>query len=319
MADRESAAYTELARDGPNALARGLGLLGDEWTLLILRAAIMGATRYGQFRAQLPISHAVLTSRLDLLVREEVMERHVYQDNPVRAEYLLTERGIGVWPVLVTIWDWERQWVPDHVGGSLPAMMHTDCEREFRPLLCCDRCGKPVGPRDVRAEWGPSGSWVRSVPDSSTRRRSDSRGRTTAGFFPETMGVLGNRWSSAIVGAIFRGVHRYSELLAALGAPPGMLSARLQSLCDHGVLETVAIHPHSSWVEYRLTDRGRALFPVIVSVLQWAERWYRSPEGAALTWTHRACDAEFTGVLVCDQCGERVRGSTIELIDPAAG
>ncbi len=77
----------------PNALARGFGLLGDEWSLFLLRLTLQGLTRYSEFRAALPISHAVLSSRLETLVREGLLEKRVYQEHPVRAEYLLTERG----------------------------------------------------------------------------------------------------------------------------------------------------------------------------------------------------------------------------------
>jgi DNA-binding HxlR family transcriptional regulator len=306
---------TRLTRGGPNALARGLGLLGDEWTLLILRAAMLGATRYGEFRQRLPISYAVLGSRLEILVHEGLLQRHIYQENPLRAEYILTERGLAVWPVLLTIWDWEKQWVPEHVGGSLPAMKHTVCGRVFVPMLSCANCGKRVGLPDVTTEWGPSGSWARSVPDAATRRRSDGRSRSAAGFFPETMAVFGNRWSSAVVGAAFLGLRRYTDLLTALGTPPGVLAARLQILCEHDVLEAVQIQSNSTWAEYRLTKKGRALFPVVVSVLQWAERWYRSPEGEALTWVHLDCGKTFSAVLVCDICGERLHRRTIELVD----
>lgn len=309
---------TDLTRTGPNALARGLGLLGDEWTLLILRAAINGASRYSDFRRDLPISYSVLTARLEVLVAEQLLQRRVYQQNPVRADYSLTERGASVWPVLVSIWEWELRWVTEHAGGSLPAMRHRDCGHQFHPVLSCARCSAAVVPTDVDAEWGPSGGWDRSVPDTATRRRSDARGRGAVAFFPETMAVLGNRWSVVVVGAAFRGVRRYSDLQAALGAPPSMLAERLQVLCGYGVLESVEVQPGASRTEYRLTPKGIALFPVVVALLQWAQRWYHSPEGAALTWTHRGCGGAFDGILVCDHCHRQLHGKAIEIVDAPA-
>ena len=77
----------------PNALARGFGLLGDEWSLFLLRLMLQGLTRYSEFRAALPISHAVLTARLDTLAREQLVDKRVYQQHPVRSEYVLTQRG----------------------------------------------------------------------------------------------------------------------------------------------------------------------------------------------------------------------------------
>ena len=109
-----------MAQSEPNAVARMLGLLGDEWTLLVLQQALMGATRYGDFQSRLPISHAVLSSRLRSLTESELLERRVYQTNPPRSEYLTTARSRSLWPMLVSIWDWERLWVPDHAGSVAP-------------------------------------------------------------------------------------------------------------------------------------------------------------------------------------------------------
>lgn len=93
IADGAPAPQANRGQLEPNALARGFGLLGDEWSLFLLRLTLQGLTRYSEFRAALPISHAVLSSRLETLVREGLLEKRVYQEHPVRAEYLLTERG----------------------------------------------------------------------------------------------------------------------------------------------------------------------------------------------------------------------------------
>ena len=110
-----------MAQPTPNAVARMLGLLGDEWTLLVIQQALMGARRYGDFQTRLPISNSVLSSRLRSLTSDELLERRIYQTNPTRTEYVPTPRSRSLWPVLVSIWDWERRWVPDHVDG-LPTM-----------------------------------------------------------------------------------------------------------------------------------------------------------------------------------------------------
>ncbi|WP_328389612.1 winged helix-turn-helix transcriptional regulator [Nocardia sp. NBC_00416] len=311
----DAGASTPLPPGGANALARALGLLGDEWTLLILRCALLGAKRYSEFRAELPISYAVLTSRLETLVRENMMDRHAYQENPIRKEYVLTPRGRSVWAVLVAIWDWERRWIPEQPEVMAAAVRHRVCGRNFSAVLCCSHCGKRVTVGNVGTRWGPSGSWPRSVPDATTRRRSPGRSRgERPSFLPETMAVCGNRWSSALVGAAFQGVGRFTDFQEALCVPPSLLTERLQCLCEHGVLSTVRIPERPDRVEYRLTDKGRAFFPVIVTVLQWAERWYHAEEGPAMLWTHRECGAEFRGVLTCDQCAGTLRGEDVDVM-----
>ena len=84
---------TELAKGDTNAVGRMLGLLGDEWTLLVVQQALLGATRFAEFKTRLPISNSVLTRRLQSLTRDGLLDRRVYQTNPTRAEYLATPRS----------------------------------------------------------------------------------------------------------------------------------------------------------------------------------------------------------------------------------
>lgn len=286
----------------PNALARGFGLLGDEWSLFLLRLAMQGLTKYSEFRAALPISHAVLTSRLDTLVREQLIEKRPYSERPPRSEYVLTERGGATWPILVAIWGWERAWVTQH-SYATPPLHHQRCGQDFTPVLTCAACHLPAGARDVRAAWGPTGGWRESVPETTTRRRSDSRGTAVDhSFYPDTMAVFGNRWSSALVGAAFIGVRRFTDFQSLLGVPPGLLSDRLGALCGHGILQQVRTASRPDWAEYRLTEKGLAFFPVIATVIDWSERWVGSPLGPAISIVHPACGSAFHGVLACDQC-----------------
>ena len=288
----------------PNAVARMLGLLGDEWTLLVVQQALLGATRFAEFKARLPISNSVLTGRLQSLTGDGLLERRVYQTNPTRSEYLVTPRSRSLWPVLLSIWEWERRWVPDH-AERLPNMRHLACGGDFAPLLICRACGECASDKDVVAQWGPSGSWPRSIPVASTRRRSDER--ATAGLFPQTMSVLGNRWGFALLVAAFVGVSRFTDFQSQLGAPPGSIADRLSIFTANGVFVCADNR-------YRLTEKGRALFAVLVVALQWAQRWFTAPEGPAVSLTHTGCGKRFGAVLICDQCAEPLTGAQVSAV-----
>jgi DNA-binding HxlR family transcriptional regulator len=279
-----------------------LGLLGDEWTLLVVQQALLGATRYGDFRSRLPISNSVLTARLRSMTAEELLTRRSYQSNPPRSEYVITDRARSLWPMLVSIWDWERRWVPDH-DDPLPVMRHTRCGGDFTPVVTCGACGDEASEKDVVAQWGPSGSWPRSIPAAATRRRSASD--QSSGLFPQTVSVMGNRWGFALLVAAFVGVSRFSDFQSQLGAPPGSIADRLAIFTANGVFEV-------SEGRYRLTEKGRALFPVLVTALQWAQRWYQAPEGPAVNLSHTACGGRFELILTCDKCSEPLRGAQIE-------
>ncbi len=301
---------TTLAPGGTNAVGRILGLLGDEWTLLIIQQALLGATRYGEFMERLPISNSVLTKRLRALTENGLLDRTAYRTRPMRAEYLITQRGRALWPVLLSIWEWERRWVPDQVD-HLPGMRHTACGADFAPTLSCRSCGEVVTEKEVTARWGPSGSWPRSVPAAVTRRRSagdNSRGQ--AGLFPETMSVFGNRWAAALLVCAFLGTSRFTDFQTQLGAPPSLLAGRLQTFCANGVLR-VSRQAGQARARYQLTEKGRAFFPVIVTALQCGQHWFRAPEGPAVLLTHIGCGTPFVGQLTCDQCAQPLTGTQV--------
>lgn len=288
-------------KPGPdvNAVGRMLALVGDEWTLLIAQQSLLGASRFGEFAVRLPISNAVLAARLRSMTADGLLDRD-------GRRYLPTPRCRSLWPVLVSIWAWERAWVPEH---ELPAMRHTVCGSEFTPVLTCSGCAAATTERTLVAQWGPSGSWARSMPVTATRRRSQG---DRAGLFPQTMTILGNRWSFAVMVAAFVGTSRFTDFAAQLGAPPGSLTDRLQILAANGVFDV-----HDG--RYRLTEKGRAVLPILVTALDWAQRWFGSPEGPAVEVGHTACGGTFHAVLACDQCGQALRGGTVGLHPVPAG
>jgi DNA-binding HxlR family transcriptional regulator len=290
-----------------------LGLIGDEWTLLILRHAATGVRRYNDWLDLLAISHAVLTNRLARLTEAGLLVKVAYQDRPARHEYRMTERGRSIWPILVSIWAWELTWVEGH-PEPLPRMRHRRCGREFLPRVHCGVCLQPVAPHEIVGRFGPSGSWERSVPAATTRRRSTG----SAGLFPQTVALLGNRWSAALLGAAFLGARRFTEFEQRLGAPPSVVAERLRTFCDLGVL---APDPDRN---YRLTAKGRAFFPVVMCAVDWGQRWFAAPEGPALVYHHTGCPDEVASGrnsvrLACDRCGEVLRGADIEVVTVAQG
>jgi DNA-binding HxlR family transcriptional regulator len=148
------------------------------------------------------------------------------------------------------------------------------------------------------------------MPAVATRRRSESD--HAAGLFPQTMSVLGNRWGCALLVAAFVGVSRFTDFQSQLGAPPGSIADRLSIFTANGVLV-------ASDNRYRLTEKGRALFGVLVIALQWAQRWFRAPEGPAVILTHTGCGRRFDAMLVCDQCAEPLTGAQVEAVPTAQG
>ncbi len=287
----------------PNAIGASLGLLGDEWTLLIVRSAFEGARRYGDWKASLPISDAVLTARLRALVDEDVL-RHT------APTYELTASGIDLWPLLLTIWDWERRFVAGQ-ADRLPRMVHAGCGWAFHPVLSCATCHQAVDADSVDATFGPSGSFARSMPVGSNRRRQVSREPAGPGMFSETMAIIGSRWSAAVLGASFLGAVRFRDF-EQIGAPPAVVADRLRRFVALGVLAPIR-GPHRDAAAYGLTPKGAALFPVVASFLRWGERWRPAADGPSVVATHVACGSPFVPELSCSECAEAIGLSALRI------
>ena len=121
------------------------------------------------------------------------------------------------------------------------------------------------------------------------------------------MSVIGDRWAFALLVAAFVGISRFTDFQTQLGAPPATIAARLSTFTAEGILD-------GSGGRYRLTDKGRAFFPVLVCALAWAQHWFGDGDGAAVILTHAACGRRFGPVLECDRCGGRLQGADIRAL-----
>ena len=132
------------------SLARTLAVIGDRWTLLILRDAFLRVRRFEDFEKSLRIARRVLSERLALLVEEGILSKVAYQERPVRYEYRLSDKGLDLYPALISLVHWGDK---HYAGKDGPPVLHTHhaCGHDFRSVLTCSECGEKVGARDVTA------------------------------------------------------------------------------------------------------------------------------------------------------------------------
>jgi DNA-binding HxlR family transcriptional regulator len=147
------------------SVARALERIGDRWTMLIIRDAFRGVRRFDDFQRELGVARNVLTDRLGRLVDDGILERRIYQERPERFEYRLTEKGIDLWPVLVSLMRWGDRYDPAD-GGPPTVVVHRDCGGELDEHLRCQRCGADVEARTAQAMPGPGSrrQWPIAVP-----------------------------------------------------------------------------------------------------------------------------------------------------------
>ena len=132
------------------SVARALSVVGDRWTLLVLREAFYRTRRFEDFQARTGAPRPVLAERLRSLVEDGVLEKRRYSEHPDRYEYRLSEKGIDLYPVLVALLRWGDRWMAD--DAELPiTLRHRSCGQIIQPELTCPACGEPVTARDMEA------------------------------------------------------------------------------------------------------------------------------------------------------------------------
>lgn len=137
------------------SIARALAIVGDRWTVLILRDAFRGVRRFDDFRRDLDIARPVLAERLRKLVDAGVLTRHKYQDRPARFEYRLTEMGRELSPALVALMHWGDRYLTD---DSVPrtVLTHKPCGHEFHQGFYCPHCREVFTPAAIGSKPGGS-------------------------------------------------------------------------------------------------------------------------------------------------------------------
>ena len=147
------------------SLARALEAVGDRWTLLLLRDAFQRIRRFQDFQESLGLSKHVLSERLERLVEEGILERRPYQERPERHEYRLTEKGRGLWKVLLLLTLWgDEHYLAE--GGRPRLFRHRGCGGSIDDRFRCGRCGKELEREDLELTIGPG---LEAVADAAGR------------------------------------------------------------------------------------------------------------------------------------------------------
>jgi DNA-binding HxlR family transcriptional regulator len=136
------------------SVAGTLDIVGERWTLLVLREAFLGVRRFEEMQRHLGIARNILAARLQTLVGHGILERRRYSERPARYEYRLTQKGLDLYPALVSIMQWGDRYLAGKSGPPV-VLRHRACGELTEPHLACSECGEPLGARDVIAEAGP--------------------------------------------------------------------------------------------------------------------------------------------------------------------
>jgi len=136
------------------SVARTLEVIGERWTMLVLREAFFRVRRFEEFQRNTGAARNILSDRLRTLVDNGILERRQYHDRPARFEYRLTEKGLDLYPILISLMQWGDKHAPGEMGPPV-VLEHRSCGGRTTPTLVCSECGEPLSARDMRALPGP--------------------------------------------------------------------------------------------------------------------------------------------------------------------
>jgi len=293
-------------------VARALVEIGDRWTALILRDAFLGVRHFEEFRLRSGAARGTLASRLKSMVDNDILYKKPYQDSPTRYEYRLTEKGRDLYPFILAVWAWETRWSEErHIP---PALTHSRCGKRMRPRFRCSDCHTPILPREVRFEAGPDQLSGEKLPARFQRRSrpsSQSDHDVDRRFF-HVLDIIGDRWTGLIVAALYFGLNRYDEIGNALGISTNILADRLKLLASVEVIEKTPYQRKPVRYEYRLTEKGSALYTNVLQMHEWAERWLNADGQTTLILTHKPCGSRLHSELVCSECLQSIKLNEVE-------
>lgn len=145
-------------RDFPRdacSVASTLEVIGERWTMHVLREAFLGVRRFEELRRNIGVARNILSDRLNTLVAEGILRRELYSAHPPRYEYRLTRKGVDLYGILIELMKWGNRWSPNDDGPAV-VLRHRGCGEVVEPVLACPGCGEPVHARDLEALPGPA-------------------------------------------------------------------------------------------------------------------------------------------------------------------
>ncbi len=280
------------------------GIIGDPWSVLILRDAVLRKQRrFVEFRQSLGLNRATLTKRLSTLTGAGLLEHKLEPPNKNRF-YVPTQIALDYLPVLLSMKEWGERWLLKPNEKSLLDVYHTSCESKLRTELICTTCNGIVGARNVYAE-RPNAN-VKRPPSQSNTRASGNEPLEKEGICPiaRCLSVIGDRWSVLIIQEAFFGLRHFDMLQRRLGIAPNILSNRLLRLTNLDVL-TLTQNPNTGRRDYRLTARGLDFYRVPLSMRQWAIQSLGVAD--PLHFYHTNCGQDLEVTLQCVSCLDPVR------------
>ena len=289
---------------------RALEVVGDVPVLLILEQAFLGKHKFDEFVLETGIARSVISNRLKKLVEANVLDKLPER----RAGYRLTAKGRDLFPVALMILRWQHRWEFDARGIAVE-LIHRNCGKPMVPNASCNHCRVEIDPRQVSWEPGPGLSQI--TPIYGRRRKQTAAAitkRENRTMVDSVIELFGDRWATLVVRACFTGITRFDEIQRDTLMASNILADRLERLKAQGIILARPYSAQQDRFEYRLTEKGRELYPVLLALLQWGDAWYADHKGPPLILTHARCGHKLALLPTCSICNGPLSNANIAFV-----
>jgi DNA-binding HxlR family transcriptional regulator len=294
-----------------SSINRALDQIGDKWALLIIQEVFWGINTFNEMMSAIGVSRGVLSDRLRWLQGVECLRKHIPGDNPKRPVYHLTRKSMDLYHTALMAVNWERQFFNTPELDCI-ALVHDNCGKAFWPVMRCTHCNEAVEADDVTYRQGPGAQY--DIRQMKVRRRSSisvSNIPSSRSVYKNLINLVGDRWTANVISLAFHQFKRFDQFHAELPVATNILSDRLKLLTQEGVFRQVPYQQSPVRHEYHLTEKGLALYPYFLALLQWGDKWCGQGNGAPVVLTHTPCGHELLAEVQCGECGERLHAKQV--------
>lgn len=287
-----------------SSINRALDQIGDKWCLLIIQEVFWGINSFTEMMAAMGVSRGVLSDRLKWLRSIDCLRQIPEREGGKRLRYHLTRKSIDLYDNALMALNWERQFFSTPQLDDV-ALTHLKCGHAFTPQLRCRSCNDEVTVYAVSYKPGPGAT--RDEREKKVRRRSSilvGEVPSKRSLYKNLINIVGDRWTTNVIALSFHGLKRFDQLHRELPIATNILAGRLKFLVDWGIFEQAPYQLRPKRYEYRLTQKGEALYPYFLTLLQWGDKWCTpDSKGKPMRLTHNTCGRALHGQIKCSECG----------------
>jgi DNA-binding HxlR family transcriptional regulator len=289
-----------------SSLNRALAVVGDLWSLLIVRDAFLGVRSFDEFQRRLEIPRQTLINRLRHLVEHFVLFKKPYRERPLRYEYRLTGKGLDLYAVVLMVWRWQTKW--GNPEPLPPVLLHRTCGRAMHPVIACRQCAAEVHIEDIDIAAGPGAGLEPAGPRGKRwtlpLKQTAAERRRVGQHLPY---LMADRWTHLVLSTLFRGKKSYEAIQAELQIASNILAHRLRLLAETGLVRKSSSVDDARRFVYELTAKGHDVFPMSLSLAMWADRWLLTSAGPPRISLHRPCGSHLDAIPACSECSVELK------------